>query len=94
MKAEDDGTEFGLEGVTRYKTGGLLFNNKEDMAAQKGVAKDLLTSFGQNLLQGRSLITISLPVRIFEPRSFLQRIPDSWYVDGPCDRRFRPRVCR
>lgn len=78
QKPELDGTEYGLEGVSRYKAGGMLCNNKEDMAAQKGVAKDLLASFGSNLLHGRSLISISLPVRIFEPRSFLQRIPDAW----------------
>lgn len=78
QKPELDGTEYGIEGVSRYKSGGMLCNNKEDMAAQKGVAKDLLASFGTNLVQMRSLISISLPVRIFEPRSFLQRIPDAW----------------
>lgn len=77
-KPEDDGTEFGLPHVARYKTGGLHFTDPKDLAAQKGVIKDLITSFGSNLLQGKSLVNITMPVRIFEPRSFLQRIPDAW----------------
>jgi hypothetical protein len=78
IKAEDDGSEFGLVGVSRYKAGGLQFIDATELAAQKGVLKDLVTQFGATLLQGKSPINISLPVRIFEPRSFLQRIPDAW----------------
>jgi len=37
-----------------------------------------MKSMGQNLLSGKSIINISLPVRIFEPRSFLERITDTW----------------
>lgn len=77
-KPQDDGTEFGLAHVSRYKTGGLHFTDPKDLNAQKGVIKDLITSFGSNLLQGKSLVNITMPVRIFEPRSFLQRIPDAW----------------
>jgi hypothetical protein len=48
-----------------------------DPAAQ-GVLADLIRSLGRNLLEGRPITNISLPVRIFEPRSFLQRILDPW----------------
>jgi len=75
---KDDGTEFGLVGVKRHKNGGLQFVDKEAFRQQASVVKELITTFGSNLLKGKSVINISLPVRIFEARSFLQRIPDAW----------------
>jgi Oxysterol-binding protein len=42
------------------------------------VVTDLIKRLGSNILEGKSVINISLPVRIFEPRSFLQRITDVW----------------
>jgi len=75
---DNNGSEFGLVGVIRYKKGGLQIVDKEQMKTQSGVLKELLTTFGANLLKGKSVVNISLPVRIFEPRSFLERIPDAW----------------
>lgn len=42
------------------------------------VGWDLIKQVGTSLLEGRDLIHVSLPVRVFEPRSFLQRLADSW----------------
>jgi len=64
--------------VARYKTGGLIYTDPKELQAQKGVVSDLLKSLGSNIIHGKSVVNISLPVRIFEPRSYLQRIPDAW----------------
>jgi hypothetical protein len=52
------------------------------MEKQKGVMKDVLSKAAGNLFSGQSIIGISLPVRIFEPRSLLERICD-WYGFAP-----------
>ncbi len=56
----------------------MKFVDKEELARQSGVLKHLVRSIGSNLLEGKSVINVSLPVRIFEPRSFLQRMTDIW----------------
>ena len=33
---------------------------------------------GKQLYEGKNMVSISLPVRIFEPRSTLERICDWW----------------
>jgi hypothetical protein len=33
---------------------------------------------GKQLLEGKNIVGVSLPVRIFEPRSMLTRITDLW----------------
>jgi len=59
-------------------SGGWRCSDEEALALQNGVVWDLIKQLGQNITQGHSLINITLPVRIFEPRSYLQRIVDSW----------------
>jgi len=76
---EDDGTEFGLPGVVKnVGYGGSKATNKEELAKQRGVLTALLKKMGRNIMEGKSIINISLPVSIFEPRSFLERITDVW----------------
>lgn len=70
--------EFNIVGWERSKEGGLKCTNYAEMERQKGVVGHLIKSFGANLVSGRSVVNISLPVRVFEPRSFLERIPDAW----------------
>jgi Oxysterol-binding protein len=69
---------YGLPGLERHSGGGIFCNNKEEMERQKGVASELAKRIGKSLLSGKSVTTISLPVRIFEPRSFLERMTDIW----------------
>jgi hypothetical protein len=52
---------------------------EEELAAQRGVVWDLVKSFGKNLVGSKDLIGISLPVRLFEPRSYLERLADGWW---------------
>lgn len=72
------GTEFGMVGITRADGGGVKAMDKEQMAKQRGVSAHLIKNIGANLLEGKSVINVSLPVRIFEPRSFLERMSDVW----------------
>jgi hypothetical protein len=44
--------------------------------------KDVLSKAAFNLFSGQSLTGISMPVRIFEPRSLIERICD-WYGNAP-----------
>ncbi len=44
----------------------------------RSVVADVIRSVGGNIMSGISVINISLPVRIFEPRSYLERITDVW----------------
>ena len=43
---------------------------------------DLMKSAGEVLLKGKGIVYISLPVRIFEPRSTIERVCDMW-IAGP-----------
>ena len=53
--------------------GGLRFVNQKKLEIQKEVLTYMLKKVGTNLLAGKSLISISLPVNIFEKRSNLER---------------------
>ncbi|CAD8071900.1 unnamed protein product [Paramecium primaurelia] len=55
------------------ENGGLRFINKKKLEIQKEVITFMLRKLGSNLLMGKSLISISLPVNIFEKRSNLER---------------------
>ena len=50
---------------------------------QRQAIWDLLKYLGTHVLrEGINLTKISLPVKVFEPRSFLQRLTDNWaYID-------------
>jgi len=40
---------------------------------------DILKNAGTNILNGKSIMGLSLPVRIFEARSTIERIADSFH---------------
>ncbi|MES1910189.1 MAG: hypothetical protein MHM6MM_002834 [Cercozoa sp. M6MM] len=69
---------FGLPLCPLHEGGGILFGDTELIKRQKNVLGHLLKSMGRNLLSGKSLVNVSLPVRVFESRSFLQRLSDVW----------------
>ena len=48
----------------------------------KGIVKELITQAASNIFTGRDIIGISLPIRIFEGRSLIERIGD-WFGFGP-----------
>lgn len=52
---------------------------KEELQEERRVAWDFIKSVGKSVLEGKNLVHITLPVRIFEPRSFLERLVDNWF---------------
>ncbi len=63
-----------LKGLEIPPEGGLLCTDKEALKRQSGIVSNMLAQ----LITTLSISRISLPVRIFEPRSMLERIVDLW----------------
>ena len=59
------------------KNGGLLLKNEKLIQEQRRVIMNLIKRVGSNLMQGKSIMSISMPVTIFDKTSFLQRISKS-----------------
>ena len=58
--------------------GSLEVTNKELLKKQKQVLGFLIKQFGSAIMSGKSIMTISLPVSVFEPRSLLERLADTF----------------
>lgn len=70
--------EIRKKGYKKYKAGGIECTNEEELKCQEGIVSDLLKSAGKQLMEGKNVVGISLPVRIFEARSTIERITDWW----------------
>ena len=66
----------------RVKSGGVWCNNKMELKSQEGVVLQLIKDAGNQLFKGRGIVGIPLPVRVFEPRSMIDRLTD-WWSTGP-----------
>lgn len=66
------------QGFRMNKKGGLVFLDQETLKKQQGVFKDVMLQVGSQLLSGKLAVRISLPIRIFEPRTLLERVADAW----------------
>lgn len=51
---------------------GLIFKNKEVIEKQRAVVGYLMKKMGINLLSGKSIMNVSLPINIFDVRSLLE----------------------
>lgn len=69
-------------GYFRLEDGLLWCHNQEELSSQKGLVMELLKRAGEKLMKGEGVVSISLPVRIFEERSALERACDLWTL-GP-----------
>jgi len=67
-----------LKGLTEPPFGGLVCTDQEAMERQKGVLVDVVKQLAVTLMKGLTIAHISLPIKIFEPRSSIQRIVDIW----------------
>ena len=54
------------------KEPGLIFKDQEAIARQDKVIGYLIKKIGSNLIKGKSIMNISLPITIFEGRTLLQ----------------------
>jgi hypothetical protein len=50
----------------------LVFRNKEVIEKQRAVVGYLIKKVGMNILSGKSIMTVSLPINIFDVRSHLE----------------------
>eukprot|EP01017_Pseudomicrothorax_dubius_P030288 TRINITY_DN3765_c0_g1_i1.p1 TRINITY_DN3765_c0_g1~~TRINITY_DN3765_c0_g1_i1.p1 ORF type:complete len:420 (-),score=77.35 TRINITY_DN3765_c0_g1_i1:278-1537(-) len=67
-----------LKGMVRADDGWLRCEDQEIIDRQKGIFLDVLKKLASLLADGKPVVSLSLPVRIFEARSALERICDLW----------------
>ncbi|BDA40499.1 Oxysterol-binding protein-related protein 8 at N-terminal half [Coccomyxa sp. Obi] len=62
-----------------HEEGGLAMNNRALLEQQRGAIFELIRDMGKQLLTGNiNLVNMSMPVKMFEPRSYLQKLSDVW----------------
>ena len=84
-----DCTEAGLH-PDAAPDGGVLCTDKGVMERQKSAVVDIMKGMGKKLLTGNlDLLKVSLPVKIFEPRSYLQKLCDPLVFTGIMDNAVR-----
>jgi len=66
------------EHYVKNPNGGLHYTNHEELSKQRGVIWDVIKELGHSVLEGRELTEISLPVYLFEPKSFLEKMTEGW----------------
>ena len=65
-------------GYFRLPNGMLECKNKQELDSQSGIFLELVKRAGKKLMEGKGIVAISLPVKIFEKRSALEKIFDLW----------------
>jgi hypothetical protein len=56
----------------KFGSDGMLFTNTALIEKQRGVALYMIKNIGLNLIKGKSVMNVSLPVNIFDFRSLLE----------------------
>jgi len=64
----------------KNKDGALKMTSEEEIARQRGVVWELVKTVGNSLMEGRELTNLTLPVTLFEPSSFLEKMSQSWLM--------------
>ena len=67
-----------LQGLIVNEEGALVCTDVATLQKQQGVLANVAKQLVLVLLKGLSISHISLPIKIFEPRSSIQRIVDFW----------------
>lgn len=67
-----------LNGLEVNKDGVLQCVDKVMLEKSKGVVSYVIKQIAKNIFSGLGVVAISLPVRIFEPRSALERVLDGF----------------
>ncbi|KAK9824358.1 hypothetical protein WJX72_009678 [[Myrmecia] bisecta] len=66
-----------------HPDGGFGFTNRQLLASQRNAVMEVIKEAGKSLLTGHlDLISLSLPVKMFESRSYLEKLTDVWVF--PC----------
>ena len=77
-KLEPSDKAYIFKGVEITSGGEIKCVDKEILEKQKGIVMEVLSKLAKSIAEGRGVVGISLPVRIFEARSMLERITDWW----------------
>ena len=72
-----DNRDYLENGKWELKGDDFVFVDQEVVAAQKDILKMIIKQLGSNLLSGKSLMNMSLPVEIFDRKSMLDVIAES-----------------
>lgn len=59
--------------IKNYGTEGVEFINQETIRKHRSVITYILKKIGSNLLSGKSIMNVSLPIYIFDQKSLLER---------------------
>ena len=71
-----------FKGYFRLDNGALWCHNQEELDSQKGIFADFIQRASRKVLEGGSILSVSLPVRIFEKRTLVERMCD-YFCTGP-----------
>lgn len=69
-------------GYEKMDNGALQCKNKDELDCQSGIFYDIIKRAGKTLMEGKGIVGISLPVKIFEKRSMVEKMCDLWCT-GP-----------
>eukprot|EP01133_Synstelium_polycarpum_P002256 gene2256-2556_t len=67
----------------RHPNGGWKFVDEGELKKQRGVCWELVKSVGNSIIEGKELTNTTLPIQLFEARSFLEKLTDTWCY-APC----------
>jgi len=67
-----------FRGLEITNTGLLKLTDPEILKTQKGLISEVLQSLFKSIAEGRGVVGVSLPIRVFEPRSLIERLCDFW----------------
>jgi len=67
-----------FRGLDITNTGLLKLTDPEILKTQKGLISEVLQSLFKSIAEGRGVVGVSLPIRVFEPRSLIERLCDFW----------------
>lgn len=61
---------------------GIICVDQEIVNSQSGIFKEIAKQLAKNIFKGGSVISLSLPIRVFEEKSMLEKYCD-WWVHAP-----------
>ena len=81
-KLVDPNVDGFLKGFTIIDNEGIRCDDKEIVAKQSGIFSDVVKQLTTNMLKGYSITSLSLPIKIFEPKTQLER-NIAWWSFAP-----------
>lgn len=81
QEKEDERKKLNLklyETFSKEKDGQLKMVDEQEVQRQRGVVWTIVKEVGNSILDGRDLSTLTLPIDLFEPCSFLEKMCVSW----------------